>query len=80
MYHILQMLRWQCLQDWIVLTGFNIMDEEFLTECFILGFPGNSKNGKPIIFCTLYAKFFIYLYTQNQGQQQHWIPGLPISP
>ncbi len=38
------------------------MAEEFLTECLIVGFPGNFKNDKLINFCTLSPKVFIYIH------------------
>ncbi len=47
---------------WLNLTGYNIVDNEFLIECLLFGFPGNSRNARLINFCTLYAKYFIYTH------------------
>ncbi len=47
---------------WLNLTGYNIEDNKFLTECLLFGFPGNSSNARLINFCTLYAKYFIYTH------------------
>ncbi len=43
-------------------TGYNIVDNEFLIECLLFGFPGNSSNARLINFCALYAKYFIYTH------------------
>ncbi len=47
---------------WLNLTGYNILDDEFLIECLLFGFPGNSNNARIINFCTLYIKYFIYTH------------------
>ncbi len=44
------------------LTVYNIEDNEFLIECLLFGFPGNSSNTRLINFCTLYANYFIYTH------------------
>ncbi len=52
---------WNSWTTWSLnLTGYNILDNEFLVECLLFGFPGNSNNARLIKFCTLYAKYFIY--------------------
>ncbi len=47
---------------WLNITGYNIVNNEFPIECLLFGFPGNSSNARFIIFCTLYAKYFIYTH------------------
>ncbi len=47
---------------WLNLTCYNILVNEFLIECLLFGFPGNSNNARLINFCTLYAKYFIYIH------------------
>ncbi len=47
---------------WLNLTGYNILDNEFLIECLLFGFPGNSNIARLINFCTLSANYFIYTH------------------
>ncbi len=47
---------------WLNLTGYNILDDEFLIEYLLPGFPGNSNNARLINFYTIYAKYVIYTH------------------
>ncbi len=45
---------------WEKLTNFNIRECEDIIECILFGFPGNKNNIIIIIFCIMYAKYYIY--------------------
>ncbi len=46
--------------------SYNILDDEFLIECLLFGFPGNSNKARLINICTQHAKYVIYAL-QNKG-------------
>ncbi len=46
---------------WYSITGFNLIEEDYIYEYILFGFPGKSDNSIVANYCILYAKQYIYL-------------------
>ncbi len=46
---------------WEILSGIDIRDRQLIEECILFDFPINNDVMYVLNFCTLYAKYYIYI-------------------